>query len=69
MPAGQLEVASVTAALKPFAGLTVTVEAPVDPAAIVSAAPFKVKLGAAVTVNGITTVSDKLPLVPFTVSE
>jgi hypothetical protein len=70
MPDGQPDAASVTAELKPFAGVRVTVDVPVDPAVAVAAVALSVKLGCttAFTVSGIVAVEDKVPLVPVTVS-
>ena len=45
MPAGQPDAASVTPELNPFAGVTVTVDVPVEPAVAVAAAALSVKLG------------------------
>jgi hypothetical protein len=69
MPDGQLYVDSVTAELKPFAGVTVIVDVPVPPAAAVAAVAFKPKLGAPLTVSEMVVVADNVPLVPLTVSE
>ena len=44
MPAGQPEVDSVTAALKPFTGVTVTVDVPLPPAATIAGVAARVKL-------------------------
>jgi hypothetical protein len=52
MPAGQPDVASVTPELNPFAGVTVTVDVPVDPAVAVAAAALNVKLGGAIAPAG-----------------
>ena len=68
MPAGQADAASVTAELNPFAGVTVTVDALVDPTVAVAAVAPRVNLGAALTVSEMLVLADKLPLVPFTVS-
>ena len=70
IPTGQPDAASVTAELKPFAGTTVTVDVPLDPATAVAAPALNVKLGggAAVTVNEMVVLAVKVPLVPFTVS-
>src|SRR5579862_9696469 len=68
MPAGQLDAASVTVELKPFAGTIVTVEVPLDPAVTVAAVALSAKLGAGFTVNAIVVLADKVLLVPFTVS-
>lgn len=43
-PAGQPDAVSVTAELKPFAGTTVTVDVPVEPATAVVAVAVNVKL-------------------------
>ncbi len=69
MPAGQPEVASVTAELKPLPGTTVTLDVPYVPATTVAALAFKAKLEPAVTVREIEVLADDAPLVPFTVSE
>ena len=69
MPAGQPDAASVTAELKPFKGATVTVDVPLDPKEAVAAVAVNVKLGAALTVREMVVLADKVPLVPFTVSE
>ena len=68
MPAGQPDAASVTAELKPLAGMIVTVDVPVDPAVAVAAVAPRVNLGAALTVSETVVMADKLPLVPYTVS-
>jgi hypothetical protein len=68
IPVGQLNAASVTPALKPFAGVIVTVDVPVDPTFAVAAVAFIVKLGAALTVSEIVVLADNAPLVPLTVS-
>ena len=68
MPAGQPDAASVTAELKPLAGIIVTVDVPVDPTVAVAAVAPRVKLGAALTVSEMVVLADKAPLVPFTVS-
>ena len=47
MPAGHPDAANVTAELKPFAGVTVTVDVPVDPTVAVAALALKVKLDGA----------------------
>ena len=52
MPAGQPDAASVTPELNPFAGVTVTVDVPVEPAVAVAAAALNVKLGGAVAPAG-----------------
>ena len=46
MPVGHPDAASVTPELKPFAGITVTVDVPVDPAFAVTAVEFSVKFDA-----------------------
>ena len=46
MPAGQFDAARVTPELKPLAGVTVTVEAPVAPTIAVAEVALNVKLGA-----------------------
>lgn len=70
MPRGHPDAVKVTPELKPFAGVTVTVDVPVDPAAAVAALALKVKLGGcdAFTVSAMAVVVAKVPLVPFTVS-
>ncbi len=70
MPVGQFDATSVTAELKPFAGVIETVELPVDPAIAVAAAALMVKLGctAAFTVSAMVVLAVSAPLVPFTVS-
>ena len=68
IPAGHPDAASVTAELKPFAGTTVTVDVPLDPATDVAALALNVKLGAADTVNEMVVLAVKEPEVPFTVS-
>src|SRR5579862_9809232 len=70
MPAGQPDAASVTAELKPLAGVIVTVDVPVDPTVAVAAVAPRVKLDcdAALTVSEMVVLADKVPLVPFTVS-
>ena len=68
MPTGQFDAASVTALLKPLAGLMVTVEVPVDPTNALAVVVVIVKLGAAVTVREIEAVLESVPLVPFTLS-
>ncbi len=68
MPVGQLDGASVTAELKPLAGVIETVEVPVELEVAVAAVAFKVKLGAALTVREIVVLAVRAPLVPFTVS-
>src|SRR5580693_6904746 len=47
MPVGQPDAASVTPELNPFAGVTVTVDVPVDPTFAAAAAALNVKLGGA----------------------
>ena len=69
MPAGQPDAASVTDELKPFAGAMVTVDIPVDPTFAFAGVAVMVKLGAALTVREMIVLADKVPLVPFTVSE
>jgi hypothetical protein len=69
IPVGQLDAASVTAELKPFAGMMVTVDVPVDPTFAVAAVALIVKLGAALTVREIDVLAVSAPLVPVTVSE
>ena len=67
IPAGQADAVSVTGELKPFAGTTVTVDVPLDPATTAAAAlALNVKLGAAVTVNEMAVLAVKVPEVPFT---
>ena len=69
MPAGQLDAASVTAQeLKPLAGVTETVDVPIDPALAVAAVALRLKLGctAAFTVSAMLVLADKTPLVPVT---
>ncbi len=68
MPVGQLDVESVTGELKPFAGVIVTIDVPVDPAVAVAAVALIVKLGAALTVREIDVLAVSAPLVPVTVS-
>jgi hypothetical protein len=68
IPGGQADAARVTPELKPYKGLTVTVDVPVDPADTVAPVAFKAKLGCAVTVSEMTVVAERLPLVPLTVS-
>ena len=68
IPAGQPDAASVTAELKPLAGVIVTVDVPVDPTITVAAVAPRVNLGAALTVSEMVVLADKVPLVPFTVS-
>ncbi len=68
IPVGQLEAASVTAELKPFAGRIVTVDVPVNPTIAVAAVALMLKLGAAFTVSEIVALADKPVLVPLTVS-
>jgi hypothetical protein len=68
MPLGQLDGASVTDELKPFAGVIETVEVPAEPAIAVAAVAFMVKLGAALTVRAIVVLAVRATLVPFTVS-
>ncbi len=68
MPVGQFDATSVTAELKPFAGVIETVELPVDPAIAVAAVALMVKLGAALTVSAIVVLAVNAPLVPFTLS-
>ena len=52
IPAGQPEVANVTAELNPFTGVTVTVELPADPTTADAGVAPSVKLGCkGVTVN------------------
>ena len=68
IPVGQLDAASVTALLKPFAGMMVTVDVPVDPPIAVAVVALIEKVGAAVTVREIVAVLVSVPLVPFTVS-
>ena len=68
MPAGQFEATNVTAELKPLAGAIVMVDVPVNPTFAATAVALIVKLGAALTVNEIEALADKVPLVPFTVS-
>ena len=68
MPVGQLDGANVTALLKPFAGVMVTVEVPVNPATAVAVVALIEKVGAAVTVSEIVAVLESAPDVPFTVS-
>jgi hypothetical protein len=68
MPAGQPEVASVTAELNPFTAVTATVEVPVDPTVAVAAVALIVKLGAAFTVSAMLVLADNAPLVPFNAS-
>ena len=50
MPAGQPDVANVTAELKPLAGVTVTVEVPLAPAVTAAADALIVKFAGAVPV-------------------
>jgi hypothetical protein len=71
MPAGQPDVAKVTVELKPFAGLTVTVDVPDDAAAAVAGLALKEKLGCvdALTPRAMVVLADRVPLVPFTLSE
>ncbi len=52
MPVGQPDVARVTAELKPFAGVTVTVEVPLAPTLAVAAVALSVKLGGVATAAG-----------------
>ena len=66
MPAGQFDAASVTALLKPLAGVMVTVEVPVDPISALALVVVIVKLGAVVTVSEIVAVLESAPDVPFT---
>jgi hypothetical protein len=70
IPAGQFTAASVTAPLKPFAEITVTVEVPLAPPAVaVAGVALNVKLGGAFTVSAIAVVALSDPLLPVTVSE
>jgi hypothetical protein len=50
MPLGQPDAASVTAELKPLAGVTVTVDVPLDPAAAVAGLALRLKPAGAVPV-------------------
>ena len=59
----------MTAELKPFKGVTVPVDVPLDPTDAVAAVAVNVKLGTALTVREMIVLADKVPLVPFTVSE
>ena len=68
MPAGQLDAARVTGALKPFVGVMVMVAVPVDPASAVAGVELSVKLGAAPTVSEIVVLAVSAPLDPFTAS-
>ena len=68
-PLGQLAVVNDTAELKPLAGVTVTVDVPLPPAAAVAAVALKEKLGAALTVSEMDVLADNDPLVPLTESE
>ena len=68
MPAGQPDAASVTAELKPLAGMIVTVDVPVEPTIAVAAVAPRVNFGGATTLSEMVVLADKLPLVPFTVS-
>ena len=68
IPAGQFEAVSVTPALKPLAGVIVTVDVPVDPTIADAAVALIVKLGAAFTLSEIVVLADNMPLVPFTES-
>ena len=51
-----------------MAGVSVTVDVPVDPAFTLAALAPKVKVGCGVTVREIVALADRAPLVPFTVS-
>ena len=66
MPAGQFDAASVTGLLKPFAGVIVTVDVPVDPATAKAPVELRAKLGAAFTVREIEVFADNVPLTPVT---
>lgn len=68
MPVGQPEAASVTAEVKPLAGVIVAVAVPDDPTVAVADVALNVKLGAPVTVSEIVVLAAKEPLVPFTAS-
>jgi hypothetical protein len=71
MPEGHPDsaTASVTADANPFAGITVTVELPLDPGPAEAGVADNVKLGGGVTVRAMAVEADSEPLVPFTVSE
>ena len=68
MPVCQFDAASVTALLKPLAGLMVTVEDPVDPATALAVVALIEKVGAMVTVSEIVVALVSAPDVPFTVN-
>ena len=68
MPAGHPDADRVTVVLKPLAGMTDTVEVPVDPTVAVAEVALSAKLGAAPTVSAIVVLADSVPLVPFTFS-
>ena len=69
MPVGHPDGVNSTTELKPFSGVTATVEVPGDAAVAAAAVALKVKLGAAATVIGMVVAADRLPLVPPTGSE
>ena len=68
MPAGQFDAASVTALLKPLAGVMVTVEVAVDPTTALVEVALIENVGAVVTVSEIVAVLESAPDVPFTVN-
>ena len=70
MPLGHPDADNVTPELKPFAGITLTVDVPLDPALAVAALALKVKLGcgADFTFSAMLVLVARLPLVPVTVN-
>ena len=73
IPAGQFGALRETSELNPFAGVTVTIEVPVDPTVAVAPVALSVKEGGggsvAITVNAIVVLAFSAPLVPVRVSE
>jgi hypothetical protein len=69
IPPGQFDAAKVTAELKPLAGVTLIVDVPVDPTFALAEVAPRLKLGAALTVNGMVVLADQFPPDPVTASE